>query len=137
MGYVMGYVPRFLMGDLHALTDGRDPDEYLFANSKGGRIGISSWSQKNLASRPRRRVNQGGVESADHRACAPPLVREHGDRLGLRSEDAADRPRPLQREGHTGRVRGIVAGPPEGSDKAMAPSPAPIPGRCNIYMEER
>ena len=39
----MGYVPRFLMGDLHALTDGRDPDEYLFANSKGGRIGISSW----------------------------------------------------------------------------------------------
>ena len=43
MGYVMGYVPRFLMGDLHALTDGRDPDEYLFANSKGGRIGISSW----------------------------------------------------------------------------------------------
>lgn len=39
-------IPRFLMGDLHALTDGRDPDEYLFANSKGGRIGISSWSQK-------------------------------------------------------------------------------------------
>ena len=61
MGYVMGYVPRFLMGDLHALTDGRDPDEYLFANAKGGSASRHGPKKSGIPPSPPRESRRGRI----------------------------------------------------------------------------
>lgn len=113
-------IPGFLPRDLRELTDGRPAGAYLFANAKGGRIHIGSWVRRIWHPALAAAGIRGDAAGARHRACAPSLVRVHGDRGGRRPEDAAGHPRPFQRADHARPVRGSVArpdGPGQRSDR--------------------